>query len=732
MVALSTITAANATPKPTDFLHKYDIVWNTPSVDARGSMPLGNGEVTVNAWVEADKGLRFLIGRSDSFSEIGRILKLGQIGVDLSPNPFTASDFSQHVHLHDGCIDIHGHGVDLRLFLDPDKPVVYVEGKSSHPVTATVEVESWRTSDRTIDDESAWSLQGAPRPLVESADHFPKVDGGLAWYHRNESTYVPDLLQEQGLLADSNKVHDPLRHRTFGGYVHAPGFDAKDERTLASKPSMSFTVAIACPCRQSSTEAWLKEASTLAKSANAPEAFGKNVDWWHGYWNRSYIDITSAGNKDAELLTRGFVLQRFMQACDSRGTYPAKFNGGTLTVGRDGKFDDNDYRRWGDPHWYQNLRHLYHPMMESGDIDMTDPFFELYERVVPLAEARSKRYENVDGVFFPETMTAWGTYAGKDYVWDRTGHPQIGALTPWWSKTRNQGPEIVDLMLDRWDYTQDSGFLKHRLLPMAVDVLTYFDQRYARDAAGRIVLEPTQAVETFWDNVVNDMPTIASLRSMCTRLNDLPSDLVTPDQQTLFKRMLAACPELPMTTHVVDGRSVPVLAPAEKHEDKRNNVENPEMYAVWPARLYGIDKPGLQMARDSYAVRVNHLTIGWCPDGNCAAVLGLSDECARIVETRCENSNKDYRWPATWGPNFDWLPDQNHGGNLLNTMQMMLLQSDGHKILLCPAWPKDWNATFKLHAAYRTTVEATIYNGKVTHLKVTPDERAKDVVNYLK
>ena len=71
-----------------------------------------------------------------------------------------------------------------------------------------------------------------------------------------------------------------------------------------------------------------------------------------------------------------------------------------------------------------------------------------------------------------------------------------------------------------------------------------------------------------------------------------------------------------------------------------------------------------------------------------AALLGLTDEAARILNKKCANSREGYRWPATWGPNFDWLPDQNHGGNLLETTQLMLLQSDGEKIRLLPAWPK--------------------------------------------
>lgn len=50
------------------------------------------------------------------------------------------------------------------------------------------------------------------------------------------------------------------------------------------------------------------------------------------------------------------------------------------------------------------------------------------------------------------------------------------------------------------------------------------------------------------------------------------------------------------------------------------------------------------------------------------------------------------------------------------------------EIYLLPAWPKDWNADFKLHAPRPTTVEATARNGKAPELKVTPKSRRKDVV----
>jgi hypothetical protein len=63
----------------------------------------------------------------------------------------------------------------------------------------------------------------------------------------------------------------------------------------------------------------------------------------------------------------------------------------------------------------------------------------------------------------------------------------------------------------------------------------------------------------------------------------------------------------------------------------------------------------------------------------------------------------------------------------MNVTHYMLLQSVGEKILLLPAWPKDWDVSFKLHASRQTTVEATVHGGKVTGLKVVPASRQKDV-----
>jgi len=424
-------------------------------------------------------------------------------------------------------------------------------------------------------------------------------------------------------------------------------------------------------------------------------------------------------------------LQRYVQACQGRGEFPIKFNGGYYTVEpkASGRSFNADWRNWGDCHWFQNVRHMYHPMLQSGDYEMMEPFFQLYEAVRPLAESRTQKYHRAKGAYFPETMTVFGTYSGGDYGWDRSGKQPKDVDCQYWQYAWNQGPELVDLMLDYWDYTRDEKFLEKRLLPMATSVLQYFDTRFRKDLTGKVVLNPTQVVETYWHDVVNDMPTTSGLISITNRLAALPPRFVPSDQRKFFLKMKAACPELPLEMK----NGLRELAPAQRYNPATSNVENGQLYGVWPSSVVTLAHPALlPEAKAAYANRLNHLDVGWGYDGNVAALLGMTDEAARILRIKCANSNAAYRWPATWGPNFDWLPDQNHGGNLLTTANLMLIQGEpmeaGGAIRVLPAWPQMWDVEFKLHAPGKTTVECSVKKGKVVQLDVSPAWRKKDLI----
>jgi predicted nicotinamide N-methyase len=64
-------------------------------------------------------------------------------------------------------------------------------------------------------------------------------------------------------------------------------------------------------------------------------------------------------------------------------------------------------------------------------------------------------------------MTIFGTYANADYGWDRTGKDPSEVQCLYWRYAWNQGLELVAMMLDEWDYTQERRPLEDQTLPMA-------------------------------------------------------------------------------------------------------------------------------------------------------------------------------------------------------------------------------------------------------------------------
>jgi len=241
-----------------------------------------------------------------------------------------------------------------------------------------------------------------------------------------------------------------------------------------------------------------------------------------------------------------------------------------------------------------------------------------------------------------------------------------------------------------------------------------------------MLITPAQSLET-WANCLNPTPDVAGIAQITQRLLAISPDLVPESLRKLAAEMSAAVPPIPMREE--GGRQL--IGFAEEVNCQRSNFENPELYPVYPYRNYGIGKPGLELARETYAARITKDHFGWHQSGMQAACLGMADEAASVLAANLGNKNPNFRFPTMWGPNYDWVPDQDHGSNLINTLQLMLVQTDGDRILLAPAWPKGWETDFKLHAPRGTTVEGSIRNGKIENLKVTPAERAKDVIDCL-
>ena len=83
------------------------------------------------------------------------------------------------------------------------------------------------------------------------------------------------------------------------------------------------------------------------------------------------------------------------------------------------------------------------------------------------------------------------------------------------------GLELIWLLLDRYEYTEDAEFLRSTVLPATSDLLVFFDRQYKTGGDGKLVMHPSQACETWWD-CTNPMPELAGLHAATDRLLALP------------------------------------------------------------------------------------------------------------------------------------------------------------------------------------------------------------------
>ena len=230
---------------------------------------------------------------------------------------------------------------------------------------------------------------------------------------------------------------------------------------------------------------------------------------------------------------------------------------------------------------------------------------------------------------------------------------------------------------------------RERMLSFIEQTLLFFDNHFDR-FGGKLVMTPVSSLET-WQLCVNDLPDVAGLRAVCDKLNvmqGLPDSL-----RSLLDDLMPAIPEIP-TEQSEEGT---VLSPCEiKIHPKEKNYENPELYAVFPYQLYGLEKADLDVARRTYEKRKYRLDGGWSQDPVDAALLGLMEETQAHLIRQSGMTDKRALFPGFWGPNFDETPDQDHGGITSLALIYSLLQTDGSTYKAFPVWPEKWNVQFRL------------------------------------
>jgi hypothetical protein len=443
-----------------------------------------------------------------------------------------------------------------------------------------------------------------------------------------------------------------------------------------------------------------------------------------------------------------------------------------------------DHRQWGAGLTQQNQRIVYWPMLKSGDFVLMPPGFSFYlDDNLTNATVRVRHYWDHEGCAFAEQPSITGLPGASQYGHlaesDLRGRPenldtqgtygrQLSDHPP--SRRRPAGLEpgvevnpaggnLFDSQLDwAWmmlEYHRFTGEDIARYMPFIEQAVLFHDEHYRfrnrqrtgeeLDENGKLVIYPANTLEHH-PNARNPTLPIVGLHQILTRLLELPDEVSPPERKPRWRAILGRLPDLP----VVESGGRRILRPAENFSHRSWHM--PEMFGLWPFETYGQGLPELELMRNTFlhgvSSRNRERVDAWTQGFIHYARLGKTAKAQEKAIAKLRNG--PYRFPAFWPEDIDWAPDHNWGGAGMVGLQEMLLQTHppapaslhgkasdetlrldadgGEKLRLLPAWPKDWDVDFQLHAPGQTVVEGRVRDGELVSWSVTPERRKEDVI----
>jgi len=747
-------------------LEQYNPVWSTPSNSAHDSMPLSGAQGTgLNVWVQ-DGAVYFYIGRNDAYDEDGNLLKLGCVRLRLDPNPLMAAKaFQQKLDIYTSRITIHardekGHGCEVLLWFDVRQPVVFVEVDCRQATFAEASFMTWRDEKRPYPSEN-WNFADHrnvdPALRKASVDHIEAQSDALLWYHQNDnaSLIVEPMIGDQKMQGRAGDVVDPSRSLVFGGMLRGEGLAfVRQEPVLVQEwegtswiyrsreRGKKHSITVSMDVEQTADrEGWKRkvlEASLRSFDPEARETASRHsAKWWAEFWERSYIFI-NAGKGPNDIgwqVSKNYQLFRYMLACNRGGSLPLKFNGGIFNIdthreegyrvidGAQPPAAPPDDRRWSTLFMAQNQRLIGWPVLMSGDADLVTPSLDFYADRVKTAVARSQTYWNHGGAAFVEPLSLYGLPVQAL----ATDHGPCSAKHLAWHFSI-----MIEFAWMALEWTSYSGQDVVKYLPLIEEVVRFYDEHYRQayrqrtgneyDTAGHLVLFPMNCLELYKD-ATDPIEVVCGLHRVVDGVLLLPPDRVPPSMRSYFEQLKPRLPEIQFEMRV--GKKV--LKPAKDYDATTplNKTEFPEMYAVWPYRLFGVgSRYGNAEANNTWellpAIRQPAMNfMSWQCTPIYAALMGRVADAKRLTIEKLADKNASLRFTAFFGPGHDWIPDHNWGGSAMVGLQSMLVAPADEGLCLLPAWPEDWDVDFQLHLPHQGLVRAQVRQGDIRRMTVT-------------
>ncbi|MBM81237.1 MAG: hypothetical protein CMJ78_11685 [Planctomycetaceae bacterium] len=742
--------------QPSDVSYKAivsqaDFEYQAPAKNSLRGQPIGNGRMGTLVWttpsavhLQINRNDVFAVNRNHAGAQSSATDYCGgcaSVVVDVGGTPLAASeDFRQRLSLYDAEAHVAGDAIRIRCFVasHADVLVLEIDDRRDKPRPIRVTLSMWRAPEVVTGKHSARYRFSKSNGDVAVVQTFEKRE------HHSESAVA---IRVQDGRSQIQQIDERTR------VLVAPAKRGKRTVFIASAGSLGD--------RRANVRNDAFAILQSVKQQTYAQLRAEHLTWWHAFWGRTFVSLESEDGA-AQAAQNWRTRHLYYMGSSSRGPLPPKWNGSLFAT-------TGDNRQWGSQFWVWTTEMLYFPLAKADAIDLMDPYFDMYVGQLPRAKEAARQRWGSRGAYYPETTAFDGPTVlpddvateFRDVLLGRKKHTELSqraqdllrfdshlrvvAFAPrkgrytWISHVASSGSELAVQAWWRYRYTGDTKWLRTHAYPLLRGTVEFYRGLVKKAEDGRYHISGTHAHEDFWGvkNSIMDLAAIRGTAPLAIRSAEILN--VDADLRSRWQELLDNLAPYPM------GRDpeAKALAGAALAEDvwaagylgDVNGQHNPE--DVWLNPVFPFEDWTLE-TRNTKVDKIVQKTLDLAPRHN-SVLKGAKLSTAIRTPIAVVRAGRGENLPAmlaSYYAAFSPLPNGmsqfegptapsvEHLGLLTTTLQDALIQSvsprpgDPEIIHVFPAWPKQWQASFRLLVRGGFLVSCSIRDDKVTSMEI--------------
>ena len=446
----------------------------------------------------------------------------------------------------------------------------------------------------------------------------------------------------------------------------------------------------------------LQEAKQILDSARAKgydQLLREHLIWWHRFWSKSSLHL-----EDSRILKHWYFELYKLASC-SKDDHQMPGLQGLWSI-------DNEPPWHGDYHTDLNIQMTYWPIFTSNHLELGQPFYKFFYRILPQVKKETFEYYGWEGVKYPCATYPKGKEIGGWFtVVSWPGSSAWIAQHYWW----------------HYLYSQDTDFLRKVAYPVMRECVKFYQQYLKKDEAGKYQIFPTispeqgdNTPEAWGKNSAIDVAFVKYLYKATIKASRILG--LNGQERKNWISTLKHFPDYPTE----DG----ILIELKNKSFKRAHRHLSVLSAIYPVGEIGLHSQDYlrKLGERSYRALVNLGTNDYCSFtytwvGCIAARLGLEREVERWLNLYLDNSvgkngfstlkvPQDSKWGSAIEIHSQWRGTVlviEAGGGFSAAVNEALLQSYEGKVKVFPCVPKSWGdvkiSNFRAEGAFLVTSE---------------------------